>query len=267
MMGGMMELDGRPASAEDLRSLALCNYGHFTSMRVEEMRVRGLALHLDRLVNDCQAMFGVPLDPDRVRHLARRAAESAERAVIVRVTVFDPELDLGRPAAVDEPHILVTTRTAASGDPPPLRLATTRYDRDLPGVKHVGLLATLYHRRQSQLDGYDDVLFVNSASRVSEGATWNIAFVDSGRVLWPDADCLPGVTMQLVKDLLHQAGIPSDTTPIEPVDLPRFRSAFITNAAVGLRSISAINEQPFVEDPSLMSLLRKEYAAIPGDPL
>lgn len=262
-----MELNGRPVSVQDLRSLALCNYGHFTSMRVEELGVRGLALHLDRLSHDCRVLFGAELDLERVRHLARRAARDAGRPVVVRVTVFDPHLDLGHPAAAEEPHILVTTRTVSAGDLRPLRIATTRYDRDMPSVKHVGLLATVYHRRQSQIGGYDDVLFINSDARVSEGATWNVAFVHDGRVLWPDADCLPGVTMHLVKDLLHKCGVPSDTVPIEQSQLSRFRSALITNAAVGLRPVTAVDDQVYAEDASLMTLLRKQYAAIPGDPL
>src|SRR6266540_2864338 len=45
-----MELDGRPVDPAELATLALYNYGHFTSMRVDAGRVRGLTLHLDRLV-------------------------------------------------------------------------------------------------------------------------------------------------------------------------------------------------------------------------
>lgn len=267
MMGDMMELNGNPVSPEDLRSLALCNYGHFTSMRVEEKRVRGLARHLERLTRDCRTMFGAELDPDRVRHLARRAAEASEGAVVIRVTVFDPSLDLGHPADANQPQILVTTRSASTGDLPPVRLATTRYDRDIPAVKHIGLLATLYHRRQGQLGGYDDVLFVNSDSQVYEVATSNIAFVDGDRVVWPAAECLPGVTMHLIKEVLEKAGISSEDIPISPDEVSRFRAAFLTNAAVGLRSVVAINAQPFAEDISFMSLLRKAYLALPGDPL
>ena len=44
----MAELNGKPATLDDLQSLALTNYGHFTSMRLENGTVRGLSLHLDR---------------------------------------------------------------------------------------------------------------------------------------------------------------------------------------------------------------------------
>lgn len=44
----MMELDGRSVMADELARLALYNYGHFTTMRVDAGRVRGLSLHLRR---------------------------------------------------------------------------------------------------------------------------------------------------------------------------------------------------------------------------
>src|SRR6266545_4504347 len=91
-----MELDGRPVDPAELATLALYNYGHFTSMRVDAGRVRGLTLHLDRLVRDSKIVYDADLDADRVRQLVRRAVQSAQSPVIVRVTVFAPDLELGR---------------------------------------------------------------------------------------------------------------------------------------------------------------------------
>ena len=38
-------LNGQRASAEDLRHLAVINYGHYSSMQVRNGAVQGLALH------------------------------------------------------------------------------------------------------------------------------------------------------------------------------------------------------------------------------
>ncbi|GAA2383168.1 hypothetical protein GCM10010420_01500 [Streptomyces glaucosporus] len=73
-------------------------------MRVEQGRVRGLSLHLDRLVRDCRAVFDTDLDPERVLELVRRATPGTGPRV-VRVTVFDPALDLGRIGADAPPHV------------------------------------------------------------------------------------------------------------------------------------------------------------------
>ena len=69
----MAELNGVPASLDEVRSLALTNYGHFTTMRVEDQRVRGLGLHMQRLVRDCREVFDTDLEPDHVRQFVRHA--------------------------------------------------------------------------------------------------------------------------------------------------------------------------------------------------
>jgi branched-subunit amino acid aminotransferase/4-amino-4-deoxychorismate lyase len=258
----MMELDGRPVTPDELAGLGLYNYGHFTSMRVDQGRVRGLSLHMRRLVNDCRALFDTDIDPELVRELVRRA--SGDSAAIVRVTVFAPGLELSHPARVVDPHVLVTTRPATGHELPPLRLRSARYQRELPHVKHVGLFGALQHRRAAQLAGFDDVLFVNDRGHISEGATWNIGFVDGERLAWPDAACLPGVTMKLLK----APGWPESTTAkIDLAHAAGMRAAFVTNAAVGVRPVQMIDHITFDPDASLLRDLCEVYAAIAGDEL
>ena len=50
-------MNGVPADLDQIKALALINYGHFTSMRVDDQRVRGLSLHLERLMRDCRRVF------------------------------------------------------------------------------------------------------------------------------------------------------------------------------------------------------------------
>ncbi|MGW6335278.1 aminotransferase class IV, partial [Nocardia rhamnosiphila] len=191
-----MELNGNPVSIDQLKSLALVNYGHFTSMRVEgRLGVRGLSLHLDRLTTDCRTVFGAELDPDRVRALIRQALNGSDTAAVARVTIFDPSLELGRPSAAAEPHVLVTVRDAGSTLPAPLKLQSAVYARDLPRVKHIGLFGALHQRRTAQLNGFDDVVFTSPDGILSEIATSNIGFIDSaGQLIWPHAEVLPGTT-------------------------------------------------------------------------
>ena len=61
----MTELDGSPVSVDDLLALGLAPFGHFTSIRVEDRRAKGIGLHLERLARDCQAVFGVQLDTEK----------------------------------------------------------------------------------------------------------------------------------------------------------------------------------------------------------
>ncbi|MFC5655123.1 aminotransferase class IV [Streptomyces nogalater] len=259
----MTELDGNPVDPASLERLALVGYGHFTSMRVDDGRVRGLALHLRRLVRDCRTVFTAELDPELVRERVRRAVRGRAGSFVVRVTVFDPGLDLARPADNGRPGILVTTRGVGSAPPPPLRVRPVRYERDLPLVKHVGLFGALHARRRAQLAGADDALFHDAAGLVSEGPTWNVGFILDGQVVWPDAAVLPGVTMALLRDSGHD----HVTAPVTVEQALAAEAAFAANTAVGARAISGIADTGLATDHPLLRELQRSYLSIEGDVL
>ncbi|MDS1271843.1 aminotransferase class IV family protein [Lipingzhangella sp. LS1_29] len=259
----MAELDGVPVDIEQLTAVALTNMGHFTTLRVENQRVRGLSLHLDRLVRDCRRVFDAELDPQRVRELVRRAVAGSEEAVIVRVTIVDPALDLGHIGAAARPRVLVTTRGAPQGPPSGLRLQSVTYRRDLPEVKHVGLFGAMHLRRRAQRGGFDDVVFTDPAGVFVEAATSNIGFVAGATVLWPRADCLPGVTMRL----LQQTGGTHDTVPLTRDDLPGVDAVFATNAAVGVRPVTAIDDIALPAEHPVFQTLATRYAELPSEPV
>lgn len=262
-----MQLDGQPIPAEAAVTLGLTNYGHFTSMLVSEQRVKGLELHLARLAHDCQALFGATLDMMVVRQYLRTALAEVAQPVVARVTVFDPGIELATPGKPAKPRVLVTSRAVSTTPPPPLVLRSVRYERESATVKHVGLFGALYRRREAQLAGYDDVLFIDASGRCSEGATWNVAFYDDSEVIWPKADCLPGTAMQLVRDCLRRLGIPFADAPVEIGRARAMQAAFATNAVVGVRPIRSIDDVQLPGNPELVSRLRDAYAAIPGTPL
>lgn len=259
----MAELNGAPVSPEAWQSLGLINYGHFTSMRAEGQRVRGLSHHMDRLVRDCRAIFDAELDRERVREFMRHALADEQGRVLIRVTVFDPKLELGHPGVTAEPHVLVTTRRAGAWPESPMRVQTVNFRRDLPAVKHIGLFGSVMARRNAQLGGYDDALFIDSDSYISEGVTWNVGFFDGERVVWPNADVLPGVTMRLLKQVHDQAV----TAPVNHRDISAMKAVFATNAGVGVRAITAIDNVQFSETHPILKTLRKEYIEIPAERL
>ena len=257
----MAELDGTPVGLDQLQALALTNYGHFTSMRVEDGRVRGLALHLERLVRDCRTVFDVALDAERVRDLVRRAVPAVGTRV-VRVTVFDPDLDLGHMGGHARPRVLVTSRPTSDLPLPPLRVGSVAFVRDMPAVKSVGLFGALRHRRDMQRAGFDDALFVDGDSFVSEGGTWNIGFVRGDQVVWPEAECLAGTTMELVKQVHHCI-----TRPLTLTDAADFEAAFATNVAIGVRAVASIDHHQLSPTHPTIEALHRKYLAVPGDPV
>lgn len=256
------QLNGAPVNLEQITALALINYGHYTSMRVEKMRVRGLSLHLERLVHDCRQLFDAQLDPELVRCLVRHAVAEAPQAIVVRVTVFDPDLPLTRTGAEAKPQLLVTTRPAEQTAPGGLRLQSSHYRRELPTVKHVGLFGSLRQRRLAQRNGFDDVLFTHAGTAISEAATSNVGFLTGNRVIWPNAPCLPGVTMRLINEVLDTQ---ASTAPITLSELAGVDAAVATNAAIGIRPVAAIDGIRFPTDHPMIDTLGERYAEIPPE--
>ena len=70
-------LNGKLATVENLRALALSNYGHFTSMQVRNGAVQGRELHVRRLEDATQALFGTSLDGASALQQAAHALASA----------------------------------------------------------------------------------------------------------------------------------------------------------------------------------------------
>ncbi|HLK02154.1 MAG TPA: aminotransferase class IV [Streptosporangiaceae bacterium] len=235
-------------------------YGCYTSMRVEPgYQVRGLDRHLGRLVRDCAAIFGGALDPDAVRAALRRELDAKPLPVIARVTLTDPHLDIARLGAPANPAIHVTTRQAPRLPMPPLRVRTTMFTRQLAHIKHTGIMAALYQRRQAQLDGYDDALFVTPLGEIAEGVTWNIGFIRDDQVLWPGGDALTGVTATLLGA--------SQVTPVHRDELGTMQAAFATNVSVAARPIAAIDDREFDVSHPALAALTERYLAIDGQPI
>ena len=260
----MQQLDGVTVDRDRLQALALVNHGHFTTMRVDHGRVRGLSLHLDRLVRDCREVFDADLDAATVRSLVRAAIADEDDSVVVRVTVFDPALGLERPGDAATPHILVSPRPASIREAPALRLRSTTYRRDLPSVKHTGLFGALHERAVAQRAGFDDAVFVDERGRLSEGPTWNIGFFDGERLVWPEAEALPGVTMSLLSEAYDG---PVARAPVSTTDLGRTDAAFTTSAGAGVRAVAAIDAARWEPAHPILERLREAYRRIEAEPL
>ncbi|WP_344076360.1 aminotransferase class IV family protein [Streptomyces crystallinus] len=260
----MATLDGMPVSADDLLPLALTNTGHFTSMRVDaDGTIRGLTLHMERLARDSKIVWDADLDTDAVRTYVRESLHGQSGACVVRVTVYDPAVEIGHPGDADDPRILVSVRGAGALPPEPLRAMSVPYERDLPEVKHVGLFGALRARRTAQLAGFGDALFVGRDGFVSEGGTWNIGFIDQdGTVVWPQARVLPGVTMALLQE---QAEHRLATVTLDQAKA--MAAAFATNTSIGVRAVCAIDSATLPTEHPVLNRLRQAYLSVPGETL
>lgn len=261
MAAERIELNGGKPDPAALAWLAQVNYGHFTTLQVQQRSARGFRLHLQRLADATRELFGTELDLERVRAHVRNVL--GDQPATVRITVFSRQLDrkrLERPVEVD---ILVAAGAPATPASAPLRLRSCTHERELARVKHVGTFDLWHWRRQARLEGFDDALFCTCEGEVCEGSTWNIGFWDGSRITWPSAPALAGITRQVLSAGLAEAGIESASVPVRLDDLDRFRSAFIANTASIGPLVACIDERGFEIDADLPQRLRSAYLSQP----
>ncbi len=267
-MAGAVELsvDGASATPEDLASVALVNYGAYTSFQVEEGGVRGLDLHLARLEAEALELFGEAVGEERLRDLMRGAVAGRD-ACWLRVSLFSPDISPRTPDWKGAPRVMI----AVSPPPPPLadgpRLQLQAYAREAAHLKHVATFGLIRARRAARLAGFDDALFVDGEGRISEGSLWNIGFVSGECVVWPQAPMLAGVAQALVQRGLRGVGLEGRTEPVHVADLARFDAAFLCNSATPACAIAAIGERILTTPPGLIGRLQDAWASNPVQPL
>lgn len=261
-----LEVNGGPATLDDLRRLVAQNYGHFTSMQVRNGAVQGLNLHLDRLQDATHELFGRDLDLDAVRGWMRRIAGNAG-SLSLRVNVFSRGFDRDHPSRPATPDVLVGASPARAASTSPLRVRSQRYDREAPHIKHVGTFGLFHQRRIAQQHGFDDALFVTADGAISEGSVWNIGFFDGERIVWPQAPMLRGISMQLLQDGLQRDGVPALVRRVEHAELADFRSAFFTNSGRAVQPIACIDDVAFTIDASICETLEAAIAKHAWQPI
>ncbi len=253
-------LNGTGVDESAWRSLALTNYGHFTSLLVRDGAVQGLDLHLKRLADATRELFGTALDLEHTQAWMREAIIDGDEWQSMRVTIFSRAFDRERPADPCGADVLIATTSAEPVDTPAISVATARYQRDVPHIKHVGTFGLLQQKLLAQRRGYDDVLFIDGNGLVSEGSIWNIGFFDDNGVVWPEAEMLNGVSQRLLQCGLSESGFPSTRRRIRCSDLANFRGAFFTNSRRAVVPVERIDEVDYVVDPSDSGVLQRALA-------
>ncbi|MEQ4574733.1 MAG: aminotransferase class IV family protein [Gammaproteobacteria bacterium] len=253
--------DDRPATAADLAPLAFAGYAHFTAMQVRDGRVRGLDLHLQRLREASQAMFGRAIPDERVRSRMREALARSAPDASLTATVYSRT---GEFSAADGGELGMLVRTGAAARPPagPLALMAVTHQRALARYKHVGEVAKTWYLREAVARGFDDAAFVDPAGHVAEATIWNLAFWDGKEVVWPIADVLPGIAMGIARRQLRRLGVPQREQALALDDLAGLSAVVMNSWSPGV-AVSRIGEVVLPPAPEFVRLLHEAHANEP----
>lgn len=259
MTTSITQFNGRSATAEDLAPLAFAGYAHFTAMQVRDGRVRGLDLHLARLREASDELFGRHL-PDEVlveRLHGALAAGPSDVSLMCYITSRPGEFaPAGESVDLD---VLVKTTDSATPPTGPLALDVIEHERHLPHVKHVGEVSKTLLLRRAKARGFDDAAFIDRSGRLSEATIWNLAFWDGESVIWPRAEILTGVTMQIVERRLRVLGIAQQTRDLRPDELGEHLSAVVMNSWTPGIPIVRIGDSLLGQEAEFMRLFHSAY--------
>jgi 4-amino-4-deoxychorismate lyase len=256
-------IDGSPATAEQLRSVALVNYGHFSTLQVQGQSVRGLDFQIARLQRSTRELFNEELPAERIIRNLRSALDGNTGRVLARVNIFPASLDWMNLSKRTPVALLVTQSPLELPARRPQRVKTLFHERVQPHVKHVGTYGLFQARREAQRLGFDDALFFDRAASISEGSTWNVAFHDGERFVLPTAAALPGGAIHLLRNGMRKLGIQFIEADVKVAEVPRFRSAFLTNIPAVYQPITQIDGHRFEFPQDLHTTLEACYAANP----
>jgi branched-subunit amino acid aminotransferase/4-amino-4-deoxychorismate lyase len=112
-------------------------------------------------------------------------------------------------------------------------------------------------------------LFYDRAGHVAEASIWNVCFAQAGRIVWPAAAVLPGITLQVLQAGLAATGTPSETRPVPLDELADFDAAYLTNSIDPALPVAAITTPAgttsYQPDATSAALIEKAYEAISAE--
>lgn len=230
--------------------------------------------HLARLQLACSRL-GWPLSiPDfhgtAIELLARNDLTAGRARIRLAVTAGSGPINDLTPGS---DRLVWMTALPAAQPPASLTACLSPWPRNerspLAGLKCASyaenLIALDHARRQS----FDEVIFPNTAGHLCEAATANLFVVMGSALFTPPlvSGCLPGITREVVIELVKDLGIPCEERDLLPGELQRAEEVFLTSSIRGLTRLSRFEDHPYAEGRTTQVLRQALQEAVANDVL
>ncbi|MCW2622158.1 MAG: Branched-chain amino acid aminotransferase/4-amino-4-deoxychorismate lyase [Frankiales bacterium] len=132
----------------------------------------------------------------------------------------------------------------------------------LGGVKTTSYAVNMAALREARSRGADDAVLLSSDGQVLEGPTSNVAWVRDGILITPpdDTGVLPGITMQVVRGLCREHGIPVQVRRGAARELAAADEILLTGSIKGVAPVVALDGRPMATGP-VSARLRESFEA------
>ena len=138
-----------------------------------------------------------------------------------------------------------------------------QHERHVAQVKHVGEVSKTLLLRLAKERGFDDAAFMDGSGRLSEATIWNLALWDGSGVIWPEADILYGVTMQILQRQLRAQGVEQETRSIAAASIDESFSVAVLNSWSPGIGVQSIGSRRLASTRKFLDLLHDTYQLEP----
>jgi branched-chain amino acid aminotransferase len=235
----------------------LMGWGVFTTLRIYEGRPFAFERHWARLSHDAERLgMNLAREGEAVLLAVIELAEANGRPEgMARVSFVKNHGGLwGQAGKRPETDLLIFTRELV-GWPALHRLklqAHAIYSATrLAGVKMLSWVQNAALLEQAHAEGFDDVLLLNEHGHLAECTSANVFLVRGGQVLTPplSAGCLPGVTRDVLREVVPQAGFELVEENLTPEDLSSVTEVFISSTTREVAAVGSIDSQWVFDAP------------------
>lgn len=243
----------------------LYGYGVYTTFRLPIAK-RWLNAHFDRLENDARTLgLVIPGSRSQLHNLISQAYIPEQP--ILRLSLVADIAGYGDfyTGHTIPAQLLISSRPNSSPNPTGLRLKTFHYQRPLSLTKLAPIAELVHWRRQAMIEGFDDLLLINTAGHCSETSTANLFFIKEGQLYTqePTRDhCLPGITRLQVLESAQALELTIHVEPVSAESAQHFDGAFLCNAAQGLMPVQSIDNIPLPWPNQSQGLLKQLQQAV-----
>jgi branched-chain amino acid aminotransferase len=223
----------------------LMGWGVFTTLRLYHGNPFAFDRHWKRMERDAERLgMALPYAQERVRDAVARLADANHRPEgMARLSFVKNHGGLwaqaeGRPQA----DLLVFTRELVPW-PAVHRLKllpdAIHSAGRLAGAKMLSWVNNASTYEKAHQEGFDDALLLNEKGQLVECTSANIFLVRKGQIFTPPlaSGCLPGVTREVLLEIVPRAGLDLSEHDLTPEDLASAEEVFISSTT---REVAAV---------------------------
>jgi branched-chain amino acid aminotransferase len=227
----------------------LVGWGVFTTLRIYEGFPFAFDRHWARLSHDAERLgMSLPYEQGEVWEAIVKLARANRRPEgMARLSFVKNQGGLWAEAPGHPPtDLLVFTRELVAW-PAAHRLKLQAYSlysgSRLAGAKMLSWVQNAATLERVREDGFDDALLLNEQGHLVECTSANVFLIRDRRVLTPplSSGCLPGITREVLKEVVPQAGLALEEKDLTPADLSIAEEVFISSTTREVAGVSSIS--------------------------